>query len=189
MSHTKMIETILPVASFEKLSQVAYNKITESLWNDQRSKEPIELTDYSKYDEIKLPSRATDGSAGHDFYLTQDIDLDPSESIIVPTFIRCFIKKSWVLMIFPKSGLGCKYQMILANTVGIIDSDYYYTKSDDNCNEGHIMIKLVNQGDKHIHLNKGDKFCQGVFLQYGVSSTDSSYKKKNRNGGFGSTGN
>ena len=95
--------------------------------------------------------------------------------------MRCEIDPGWVLMIFPRSGLGFKYHCSLANTVGVIDEDYFYAD-----NEGHIMVKLVNRGNKTMHIEAGDKMCQGVFLPYGITHNDSA--KGERHGGFGSTG-
>ena len=69
----------------------------------------------------------------------------------------------------------------MANTTGIIDADYY--NSD---NEGHIMVKLINRGNKKFSANKGDKIVQGIFLPYGITVDDNS--EGIRNGGFGSTG-
>lgn len=136
----------------------------------------------NEWSEIKLPKRATTGSAGYDFYAPFDFTLRPGESIKIPTGIRCKIKGNWVLKLYPRSGHGFKYLVKLANTVGIIDSDYY--NSD---NEGHIMVKLVNTGDKDLVVNKGDAFCQGIFSEYGLTVDDE--VDGIRNGGFGSTGN
>ena len=79
-----------------------------------------------------------------------------------------------------RSGLGFKYQMMLSNTLALIDSDYFYSD-----NEGHIMIKLVNRGDKEINIPSGKGFAQGVFMQYGITADDNCDGV--RNGGFGST--
>ncbi len=119
------------------------------------------------YEEIRMPERATVGSAGYDFYSPLDFVLEPGQTIKIPTGIRAKIEDGWVLMIFPRSGLGFKFRIQLNNTVGIIDSDYY--GSD---NEGHIFIKITNDSNegKTLSLKKGDGFAQL------------------RNGGFGSTG-
>lgn len=130
--------------------------------------------------DVSLPQRATIGSAGYDFFAPNDIDLMPGEETIVQTGIRCAILDRWVLKIYPRSGLGFKYRVGIANTVGIIDSDYYYSD-----NEGHIMVKLVNNGSKEIHIAKGEGFCQGIFSEYGLVIDDCVASK--RNGGFGST--
>lgn len=130
-----------------------------------------------------MPERATVGSAGYDFYSPLDFVLEPGQTIKIPTGIRAKIEDGWVLMIFPRSGLGFKFRIQLNNTVGIIDSDYY--GSD---NEGHIFIKITNDSNegKTLSLKKGDGFAQGVFLPYGVTSDDEAAAL--RNGGFGSTG-
>ena len=130
--------------------------------------------------DVSLPQRATTGSAGYDFFAPEDIDLMPGEETIVQTGIRCAILDRWVLKIYPRSGLGFKYRAGIANTVGIIDSDYYHSD-----NEGHIMVKLVNNGSKEIHIAKGEGFCQGIFSEYGLAIDDCVANK--RNGGFGST--
>jgi dUTP pyrophosphatase len=135
------------------------------------------------YDQIKLPVRATKGSAGYDFVTPFDITLNPRESILIPTGIRVFIDNGWVLMCYPRSGLGFKYRIQLDNTVGIIDSDYVYSD-----NEGHIMAKITNDSKENnvLKLNQGDAFMQGVFVPYGITYDDK--VSEIRNGGFGSTG-
>ena len=82
-------------------------------------------------------------------------------------------------MCCPKSGLGFKYRMKLANTIGIVDSDYYFST-----NEGHIMAKIFSK--ESFHLDPGNKFMQGIFLPFGVTQDDACAGV--RNGGFGSTG-
>ena len=134
------------------------------------------------YNDIKLPQRATKGSAGYDFFAPFDFTLKPNETITIPTGIRCEMDENRVLMIFPRSGLGFKYRMQLNNTVGIIDSDYFYSD-----NEGHIFIKITNNTneDKVIEVKKGQGFAQGLFMQYFLTDDDDA--STIRNGGFGST--
>lgn len=134
------------------------------------------------YEEIKLPSRATKGSAGYDFYAPFDFRLAPGETIKIPTGIRVQMDESWVLHIYPRSGLGFKYRLQLNNTVGIIDSDYFHSD-----NEGHIFIKLTNDSNegKLMEATKGSGFAQGIFLEYGITIDDAA--EGVRNGGFGST--
>ena len=100
----------------------------------------------------------------------------------IPTGIRVEMLSDWVLKIYPRSGLGFNYRLGLDNTVGIIDSDYFYSD-----NEGHIMIKITNNSNegKFLKLNAGDRFAQGIFLEYGVTVDDNADGV--RNGGFGST--
>ena len=84
---------------------------------------------------------------------------------------------------YPRSGLGFKYGLSLANTVGIIDSDYYGNKN----NEGHIFVKLFNSSmiSNEITIFEGGAYCQGVFLPYGLATGDETSEE--RTGGFGST--
>lgn len=132
------------------------------------------------YNDLCLPRRATSGSAGYDFFIPTSFILNAGDTIKIPTGKRCKMEPGWALMVFPRSSLGFKYQLGIANTIPIIDMDYY--NSD---NEGHIFIKLVNNGDKALELSKGDKFVQGVFLPYGITEDDNA--NGIRNGGLGST--
>ena len=134
------------------------------------------------YEKIKLPKRATSGSAGYDFYAPFDITLAPGETIKIPTGIRVKIDDGWVLKLYPRSGLGFKYRIQMNNTVGIIDSDYYLSD-----NEGHMFCKITNDSNegKTMTLSRGDGFCQGIFVEYGITVDDD--VSDIRNGGFGST--
>lgn len=165
------------IAQFHKVS---FEQFKES-WDDSfpgASEEEIKEI----YDQIKLPKRATRGSAGYDFFSPVDFELKPGETIKIPTGIRVFIESDWVLNIFPRSGLGFKYRLQLNNTVGIIDSDYF--NSD---NEGHIFIKITNDSNenKTVELNAGQGFAQGIFMPFGLVEDDDTTDQ--RNGGFGST--
>lgn len=135
------------------------------------------------YETINIPVRAASGSAGYDFVSPINFELRTGESITLPTGIRVKIEDGWFLGVFPKSGLGFKYRVQLDNTVGIIDSDYYYSD-----NQGHIMAKITNDSkeDKILHIDKGKAFVQGIFIPFGVIYDDKAVG--NRNGGFGSTG-
>ena len=134
------------------------------------------------YDDLKLPKRATKGSAGYDFYAPFDINLNPGETIKIPTGIRVYMEENYVLKLYPRSGLGFKYRLQLNNTVGIIDSDYYYSD-----NEGHIFAKITNDSNegKVLKVEKGQGFMQGIFVEYGITFDDD--VQSIRNGGFGST--
>ena len=161
------------IAKFEKVS---FDEFVSSLPGNTK------IDDAKKeYDLISLPLRATSGSAGYDFFLTRGIALQPKTDIKLPTGIRCRIKEGWFLGMYPKSGLGFKYKVQLYNTVGIIDSDYYYSD-----NEGHIGLKIFNDGDQPIILDAGKAICQGIFTEYGITDDDNATEI--RNGGFGSTG-
>ncbi|HJB95476.1 MAG TPA: deoxyuridine 5'-triphosphate nucleotidohydrolase [Candidatus Mediterraneibacter intestinigallinarum] len=165
------------IARFEKVS---FEQFLEG-WGDT-----LGITDRSKiqeiYDGICLPRRATAGSAGYDFFAPADITLAPGETIKIPTGVRVWMEPEWVLKCYPRSGLGFKYRLQLNNTVGIIDSDYYYSD-----NEGHIFSKVTNDSNegKTVELKSGEGFMQGIFVEYGITLDDDATEI--RNGGFGST--
>lgn len=137
--------------------------------------------DENAYDNIKLPVRATAGSAGYDFFAPVTLSVPAGGTVKVPTGIRCRMDNDRFLAIFPRSGLGFKYRLALDNTVGIIDADYYGAD-----NEGHIMIKMTNNGTRDLVVEAGKGFAQGIFLNYCLTDDDSA--SSSRTGGFGSTG-
>ena len=163
-----------------KFYKVSYEQFEEGFldYNANASKEII----HNIYNELKLPKRATKGSAGYDFYTPIDVYLKPGETLKIPTGIRCEMNERWVLMIYPRSGLGFKFRLQMNNTVGIIDSDYFYSD-----NEGHIFVKLTNDTNegKTVSVAQGTGMVQGIFMQYGVTIDDDATEV--RNGGFGST--
>ena len=134
------------------------------------------------YKGISLPVRATAGSAGYDFFAPVEVTLQPGETVKIPTGIRVEMEQDWVLKCYPRSGLGFKYRLQLNNTVGIIDSDYFYSD-----NEGHIFAKLTNDTNegKTLVIPAGTGFMQGIFVEYGITVDDAA--EGVRNGGFGST--
>ena len=162
-----------------KFEKVSYNQFRTALLNtnDDLDENDIEAV----YNSIELPTRATSGSAGYDFKTPISFDLIPGEvdEILIPTGIRCIMDSDKVLNLYPRSGLGFKYGLALANSTGIIDSDYCQSK-----NEGHIMVKLTSK--KPISLVAGDRIVQGMFVQY--FTTDDDTVTASRDGGFGSTG-
>ena len=164
------------IAKFEKVSFEQFKKDFSDISQDIDEIKRI-------YDNIKLPKRATVGSAGYDFYSPIDFRLIQNRTIKIPTGIRCRIDEGWVLQIYPRSGLGFKYRIQLDNSVAIIDQDYY--NSD---NEGHIFIKITNDTkdvEKICEVKEGNGFAQGIFMQYGLTEDDNT--DGIRNGGFGST--
>ncbi|MEE1225347.1 MAG: deoxyuridine 5'-triphosphate nucleotidohydrolase [Clostridia bacterium] len=163
------------VAQFEKVSLSQFKADWEDSFSGNYNIEQI-------YNNIKMPKRATTGSAGYDFCSPLDFELKPGETIKIPTGIRVRINDGWVLKLYPRSGLGFKFRLQMNNTVGIIDSDYY-----NSSNEGHIFCKITNDSNegKTVSLKQGDGFCQGIFVEYGITFDDDA--DGIRNGGFGST--
>ena len=165
------------IAKFHKVSYEQF----EGDWKDTFP-ETAEETIADIYNKIKLPVRATAGSAGYDFFSPVDITLNPGETVKIPTGIRVEMEQDWVLKCYPRSGLGFKYRLQLNNTVGIIDSDYFYSD-----NEGHIFSKITNDSNesKSVSIQAGTGFMQGIFVEYGITVDDDA--QGIRNGGFGST--
>ena len=164
------------IAKFEKVSFEEFEKGFKDCFPECQSEcENV-------YEQIKLPKRATSGSAGYDFFAPVTFTLKPGETIKIPTGIRVKMEEDFVLKLYPRSGLGFKYRLQLNNTVGIIDSDYY--NSD---NEGHIFSKITNDSNegKEMTVEAGTGFMQGIFLEYGITVDDDAVEI--RNGGFGST--
>lgn len=146
---------------------------------------PEQTEKYRKeWEAIKLPQRATSGSAGYDFFAPYDFTVDNVRlDNTISTGIRWVSDcDGLVLMLYPRSGLGFKHLMRLNNSTGIIDSDY--SKSD---NEGHIKARMT--AVLHRDIKQGEAFMQGVIMPYFVCEDDGDFVKLTRNGGFGSTDN
>ena len=159
----------MTIARFDRVAEAQYRQ------------DAAHLSDPLPLDRIPLPVRATAGSAGYDFVCPAEVTLAPGESVVVPTGVRAFMEPGWVLLIFPRSGLGFRHHLRLANTTGVIDSDYVNAP-----NGGHIMVKIVNGSDHGMTLNRGERFCQGVFVPYGLA--EEAALPGERSGGLGSTG-
>lgn len=167
------------IAQFSKVSFEQFLKDYNETFDYDQPVEEVKAI----WNNIKIPTRATVGSAGYDFLTPIDITLEAGKTITIPTGIRCWIDEGWVLKLYPRSGLGFKYRLQLNNTVGIIDGDYF--NSD---NEGHIFAKITNDSNENkiIIMNSGSGFMQGIFVPYGITIDDNADGV--RNGGFGSTG-
>lgn len=185
----------LPKNKFEKVSWEQFKKDVETILLPQLKEQENLALCYSftknellkeVYDTIELPRRATKGSAGYDFHNPFDsLELNPGESIVIPTGIKMQLMPFCFLAIYPRSSFGFKYKMRLDNTVGIIDSDYYNNKD----NEGHIMIKVTCEKnlEKPVCLGQGTKFAQGIITYFGTIYDDNPCDIE-RTGGIGSTG-
>ena len=165
------------IAKFEKVSIEQFREGWTDAFGEVDETELREI-----YEAVRLPKRATAGSAGYDFFAPVRISLAPGETVKIPTGIRVWMEPEWVLKCYPRSGLGFKFRLQLNNTVGIIDSDYYYSD-----NEGHIFAKITNDSNegKTLEVKAGDGFMQGIFVEYGITLDDDVTEV--RNGGFGST--
>lgn len=132
--------------------------------------------------KVRLPERKTARSAGYDLAAAADVVLEPGKVALVPTGLKAYMEPDEVLLLTIRSSLAVKRGLMLANGVGVIDADY----ADNPENEGHIQVAMVNLGSSPVHLAKGERVAQGIFVKY--LTTDDDQAAGVRTGGFGSTG-
>ena len=207
----KSERTMVPekIGLFEKVSFEQYYADWVKLFGNEAADEEIV---FGIYEDIKLPVRSTEKSAGYDFFAPFGFTLEKGSNIVIPTGIRVYLDDDAYLALHPRSGMGFKARLMLANTTGIIDADYWLSD-----NEGHIMAKICYDGIepactinmdrdsntsgimfntqrpkdnifyKPLVILQGDRFVQGILNTYGI--TDDDVATGIRNGGEGSTGN
>lgn len=134
------------------------------------------------YDSIELPKRSTMKSAGYDIKSIESGIVKPGEAKSFKTGLKVCMNPDEVLYIYSRSSQGYKYNVCLANSVGVIDSDFYNNPS----NEGHFQVRLINLGTEDYEVNIGDRIAQGVFMKY-LTVDDEEEIKNERSGGLGST--
>lgn len=128
-----------------------------------------------------LPSYATEGSAGMDLRIIEDVHLEPGQRILARTGIRAAIPQGYEGQVRPRSGLALKKGISMVNTPGTIDSDY----------RGEIGIILINLGQDVVQLNAGERVAQLVICPVTRAAwqvTNSLDATERGGGGFGSTG-
>ena len=138
--------------------------------------------DKNLYNEYTLPRRDTEFAAGYDFKALFDYTLEPGEIKKIPTGIKANMEGDEVLLLVDRSSQGFKHNVRMCNHVGVIDKDYY----NNIDNEGHMFIKLHNQGDKDYVVNKGDKIVQGIFMNFLITDNEENVETV-RTSGIGST--
>lgn len=147
---------------FEKIS---FEQFCKDVENDRKL-----------YENIKIPQRDSDSTAGYDICILKNIKLKPNEILKLPTGLKCFFEKDEVLLLVVRSSMGFKYNIRLCNQVGVIDADYYNNKD----NEGHIWIRIQNEGDKEVAFDSGEAIVQGIFLKYLSTQSDETLKQERR---------
>lgn len=130
--------------------------------------------------EIQLPTRGTSKAAAYDFYANDTYTVEPNKIAKVWTDVKSYMGDNEVLLLDVRSSMGGKF--MLANTIGVIDADYY---SNDG-NDGNIGVFLLNISDETLTINAGDRVAQGMFFNYLVA--DNGNTDAVREGGFGSSG-
>jgi len=138
--------------------------------------------DKELYDSIILPKRSTSKSAAYDIRSVESGVIKPGESKVFKTGLKVSMNDDEVFNLYIRSSVGYKYKVTLSNSVGVIDADYY--NNEDN--EGHFSLCLINHGDKDYSVNVGDRIAQGVFMKY-LTVDDEEKIDRKRKGGIGST--
>ena len=135
--------------------------------------------------DINLPVRKTKYSAGYDVECAEDTTVPSFKKgmnpTLIPTGIKAYMGDDEVLYLYNRSSNPKKKGLILANSVGVVDKDYYGNPDND----GHIMFAFFNIKDEDITIKKGEAIGQAIFSKYLVTDDDQAEGK--RQGGFGST--
>ncbi len=135
--------------------------------------------------EINLPIRKTKYSAGYDIEAAEDVVVPSLKKGMNPTLVKtglkAYMQNDEVLLLYNRSSNPKKKGLILANSVGVIDKDYYGNQDND----GHIMFAFYNIKEEDITIKKGEAIGQAVFQKYLVTDDDNAQGE--RVGGFGST--
>lgn len=135
--------------------------------------------------EINLPVRKTKHSAGYDIEAAEDTIIPAFKLGMKPTLVKtglkAYMQADEMLCLYNRSSNPGKKGLILANSVGIVDSDYYGNPDND----GHIMFAFFNVKDTDTEIKKGDCIGQAIFEKFLITDDDNA--EGERVGGFGST--
>ena len=146
-----------------KFEKISFEEFKKSVKND------IKL-----YESYKLPTRDSSKTAGYDFSLLEDIEMQPNEIVKIPTGVKASFEDDEVLLIVDRSSTGFKYNIRLVNQVGVVDADYYNNEN----NEGHIFAKVQNESNEVLHFKAGDALVQGIFMKYLTTDDDQNLNQK-----------
>lgn len=169
---------------FTKMVSKIFKKTRRSKVMKRRGFEKISFEQFKKdisedenlYREYELPKRDSMRTACYDIYILEDFTINPNEIKKIPTGLKSYFEDDEVLMLIVRSSMGFKYNIRLCNQVGIIDADYY----DNADNEGHMWLRIQNEGDKAVTFKKGDAIAQGLFLKYLTTDDDSTVGQDRR---------
>ena len=154
-----------------KFEKISFEQFKKDISNDKKL-----------YEEYILPTRGTKNAAGYDFYALFDYTLKPGDIMKIPTGIKVQMEDDDVLFLIDRSSMGFKWNVRMCNQVGVIDADYYNNES----NEGHILIKLKNEGEHDYKIELGSAIAQGIILSYNTIDNEEEIDNI-RTGGTGST--
>ena len=140
-----------------KFEKITFNQFKKDISDDN-----------NLYYEYNLPVRGTSAAAGYDLPLLSDVALNVGEIKKIPTGLKADFPKDEVMLLIVRSRMGFKYNIRLCNQVGVIDADYYNNAD----NEGHIWIRVQNEGDAPVTIKKGDAIAQALFIKYLTTDND-----------------
>ena len=136
-------------------------------------------------EDIKLPERSTKCSAGYDFTAIEDVEIPPyklgDNPFMVATGVKVAMLADEFLMLVNRSSNPKKKKLVIPNSVGIVDADYFNNPDND----GEIFFGFYNVSNEPVQIKKGEKLGQGIFMKY--LKTDDDEANGERTGGFGST--
>lgn len=135
-------------------------------------------------ERINIPVRKTKYSAGYDIEAAENCEIQVhsgGKPTLVKTGLKAYMNDGEYLMLCNRSSNPFKKGLVLANSIGVIDKDYY----ENIDNDGHIMFAFYNFGSETAQIKKGDAIGQAIFQKYFI--TDADISKGDRTGGFGST--
>lgn len=138
------------------------------------------ITTYADRAEL-LPKRETKYAAGYDLKVAESMEIAPGDIKLVPTGLKAYMQDGEVLYLYDRSSNPRKKGLVLINSVGVIDGDYY----GNQANEGHIFAQMKNISDQTVKLEAGERIVQAVFAPYLLADGDQA--DGIRVGGFGST--
>jgi dUTP pyrophosphatase len=130
---------------------------------------------------IALPQRETSGAAGFDLAASADVEVPPGGIVLVPTGLIIKVPDGYFLGIFARSSTPLKRGLIVANGVGVIDTDYCGPQDE-------VKIQVLNITQSTVHVKRGDRIAQGIFLKYAPPEWEEGPPAGKTRGGFGSTG-
>lgn len=133
---------------------------------------------------IQLPKRKTQGSMAADFYSNEEIVIQPGRAHHFMTDVKAYMSESECLVLNVRSSIGFKKNLMLVNTQGWIDQDFYGNPDND----GNIGICLFNFGSSPIKIDRGERIAQGAFFKFLKHDGEDSSQFVERTGGIGSTG-
>ena len=166
-----------------------YDKYNKKGENDMRKfeyvKRELSYGVETLHPNFNLPIRKTKKSAGYDFECIETITIPPykigDKPVLVPTGVKCKMQDDEFLMLVNRSSNPKKKNLVIPNSMGIIDADYYGNPDND----GEMMFAFYNLGNEPVTIEKGYALGQGIFMKYGITDNDNA--EGERVGGWGST--